>query len=128
MPEISYKFPSKSYPDKRRPNGYMQRSCLIKWLENFAFLYYSKPEDGLYCLACVLFPMPAHHGKIAIYLIKAPYQNWKKAVDDMKQHAILQYHKDSMVKMKHFMETSKNLCLRIDVQTHGLGKETIKKE
>ena len=57
----NFKFPSKMYKDKRRTSGEMKRYCSHDWFK-YTFLSYSKSADGLICMACALFPMPAHQG------------------------------------------------------------------
>ena len=59
-PEKSVKFPPKIYKDNRKKSGEIRRYCLHEWFYNFKFLSYSKSTDGLFCLACVLFPTSAH--------------------------------------------------------------------
>ena len=70
--------------------------------------------DGLICLACALFPMPAHQGSRAKLLIAEPYKNWKDAKADLSHHASLQYHQDSLVIMKNFIKTMENPAARVD--------------
>ena len=82
-------------------------------MEKYDTLYYSKPTDGLFCLCCVLFPMPAHHGTKAKYLITAPYRNWKDARTDFSKHITHQYHRDSKTKMDDFMKMMSNPSLII---------------
>ena len=124
-PGEAFKFPTRAYSDKRRASGQMFRSCLPSWLDTHEFLCYSKAHDGLYCLACVLFPMPAHHGQKANLLISAPYRNWKDAASDMKNHSVLEYHKDSMAKLRSFVETSENPERRIDMQTEKASRQKV---
>ena len=58
------------------------------------FLAYSRSTQGLFCLACVLFPTSgAHEGASrAQYLVTKPYQNWKDGKADLMAHAHLHYH------------------------------------
>ncbi|CAM1299966.1 Uncharacterised protein at_DN0512 [Pycnogonum litorale] len=94
-PDKSLKFPPKTYRDKRKPSGETKRYCLHEWFETYDFIAYSKSLDGLFCLSCVLFPMPSHKGTKANILISKPYRNWKDAREDLKSHSMLEYHKDS---------------------------------
>ena len=59
-PGKSYKFPLNLYKDSRKKSGEMKRYCIYEWFQDYKFISYSKSTDGLLCLACVLFPMPAH--------------------------------------------------------------------
>ncbi len=113
VPEDGYKFPAREYKDKRSKSGIMNRYCSPDWFKIFEFLSYSKRTDGLFCLACVLFPDLSH--RRAKKLIDSPYSNWKDAKSDLKMHSTLEYHKNSMAKLNAFKQTYKNTSTRIDV-------------
>ena len=93
-PEKSFKFPPKIHKDSRKKSGETRRCCLHELFDNFKFLSYSKSTDGLFCLACVLFPKSAHQGSRAKILITQPCRNWKDTREDLKNHTVLEYHKD----------------------------------
>ena len=82
--------------------------------DNFKLLSYSKSTDGYFCLACVLFPTSAHQGSRAKILITQPYRNWKDTREDLKNHSVVEYHKDSMEKMNSFLSCFKNPTTHID--------------
>ena len=126
-PEKSFKFPPRLYADKRRESGHIRRYCQHDWFESHSSLSYSKSEDGLYCLCCILFPMPAHHGSKARNLITLPYHNWKDAKKDLETHASLQYHKDSMAKMNAFIHSYENPSQRVDQHFTTHREEVITK-
>ena len=67
-------------------------------------LCYSKSTDGVFCLCCTFFPLPAHHGKRANYLLSVPYRNWKNARADFSKHVNLEYHRDSKTKLDAFIQ------------------------
>ena len=80
-PEKSFKFPPKQHAMKLSKTGYVNRYCSQEWFRKFDFIKYLKSEDGLYCLACVLFPDTSHHHPKK--LITEPYQIWKDAMEDL---------------------------------------------
>ena len=94
---------AKIYRDNRKKSGEMRRICFHEWFHDYKFLAYSKSSDGLFCLACTLFPMAAHQGFKAKLLISQPYRNWKDARSDLSHHVVLQYHKDSMEALNSFV-------------------------
>ena len=58
-------------------------------------------------------PIYSHHqcqdiGSRAKPLITQPYGNWKDAREDLNNHAVLQYHKDSMEKLNGFITSCEN--------------------
>ena len=112
-PEISLKYPAKQYKDKRSKSAYMNIFCCREWFKKFDFISYSKCDDGLYCLACVLFPDISHRKPKK--LITEPYKNWKDAVEDLKKHAACDYHGNSLSKLRCFMETYADPTSRVDV-------------
>ena len=114
IPPSGFKFPPKAYKDKRRETGVMYRHCNREWFDSFKFIAYSKAQDGLYCLCCVLFPTAYKYG-ISSLLIKQPYNNWKDAKADLKSHATCGYHKSSEARMEAFMHTMVNPTHRIDL-------------
>ena len=127
QPSKSFQFPPKIYQDKRQKSGQIQRHCLHDWFDKFTFLAYSESLDGLFCLCCVLFPVRAHQGTRAKNLIEAPYQNWKKALEDFKTHSCLEYHKDSMARMQAFLSTSENTASRIENKITSNAAATIER-
>lgn len=69
----------------------------------FGFITYSCADDGLYCLACVLFPDSSHRRPKK--LITEPYSNWKDALADLKFHAGCSYHLSYMSRLMAFKQT-----------------------
>ena len=67
------------------------RYCNREWLNEFTFLSYSKAQDGLYCVSCILFPSISQTERAEL-LITAPYHKWKKARSDIANHSTLKYH------------------------------------
>ena len=63
-------------------------------------------------MACVLFLVHSH--RHSSYLISEPYRNWKNATQDLKTHAVCEYHINSAAKLQAFLNTLKILC-RIDL-------------
>ena len=113
MPEINFKFPGKMYKDKSESSGFKQRYCKREWLQHHEYLSYSKEADGLFCLACLLFPVRAYRGQRANNLINTPYQNWKDAISNLRKHATLEYHIRSKMTMDGFLETTRNPSLNL---------------
>ena len=113
VPEQSFQFPPKQYKDKRSSTGFFQRFCNRQWFQTFDFISYSRIDDGLYCVACVLFPDRSHHR--SSYLISEPYRNWKDAMQDFKSHAVCEYHINSAAKLQAFVDTYETTVLRIDL-------------
>ena len=115
--EKSFKSPPKIYKDSRNKSDEIRQYCLHEWFDNFKFLSYSKSTDGLFCLACTLFPMSAHQGSRAKIPITQLYRKWRDSREDLKSHSVLEYHKDSMEKMNSFLSCFKNPTTRSITQT-----------
>jgi len=127
VPGTAFQFPAKQYKDKRRPSGFISRRCCSQWLDKFDFVGYSVAMDGLFCLSCVLFPMPAHKGQRANVLIASPYQNWKDAQADLTNHTTLQYHLDSKEKMDTFLQTMEKPGCRVDQILSQDARQTVER-
>ena len=67
--------PYNIYKDKRKKSGESKRYCSYDWFHTFKFIVYSKSEVGLFCLACVLFPIPVLQSSRAKVLITHPYND-----------------------------------------------------
>lgn len=127
VPGETFVFPARQYKDSRKKDGMMSRYCNRSWFESYQFLTYSKQDDGLFCLCCILFPVQAERGSRAENFIKRPYTNWKNATSDLKIHASLGYHRASMARMTAFISTAKNTASRIDYRISVQHAERVEK-
>ena len=89
LPGKDLKFPLKQYNDRSEASGVKQRYCLRERFEMYDTLCYSKSTNGVFCLCCTFFPLPAHHGKRANYLVSVPYRNWKNPRADFSNMSTL---------------------------------------
>ena len=127
QPEDDFSFPPKQYKDSSEKGGVKQRYCSRDWFQKYDTLCYSKSTDGIFCLCCVLFPMPAHHGQKARYLITTPYRNWKDARSYFAKHINHEYHRDSKTKMDDFMKMMSNPLLIIQNRLSQEAEKQIEK-
>ena len=104
QPEADFNFPTRQYKDSTEKGGVRQWYRSRDWFKMYDTLCYSKSTDGVFCLCCVLFPMPAHQGQRAKPLISTSYCNWKDARTDFAKHINHQYHRDSKRKMEDFVK------------------------
>ena len=104
----------------------MNRQCKREWLEKFPEIAYSKKNDGLYCLACVLFPTPGQSQRGNAF-IDRPYQNWKDAIEDLTRHCHLHYHLKSNAKLNAFLQTYQDPVSRIDQRLSTKTSEQVEK-
>ena len=125
IPSQTYRFPTRQFRDVRKRSGFTNRTCQKQWLEKYEFLSYSTSCDGLFCLACVLFPDSSH--RIAKKMISEPYHNWKDFSEDVKKHASHQYHLNSMLLLQNFVSTYNNPETRIDCTINEQNRIKIEK-
>lgn len=125
IPQKHYIFPTRQFKDKRRKSGFAKRSCCNEWFEKYSFLSYSCLQDGIYCLACVLFPDSSHRRPKK--LISEPYINWKDAVADLNNHSTSDYHQDAMTKLQSFLHNYDNFSRRIDVTMSSNAAKRVEK-
>lgn len=107
VPSADYKFPKKSRNEH-------SRSFQIQWLRDFSsWLVYSAKCDGAFCKVCLLFRKSTAHNNQFGYLVDAPFQNWKKALDYFRNHEKIWYHQDALRAAEDFLKIYKNEIPRI---------------
>lgn len=106
VPQIDYKFPSKSYIVQNKTK---HLKFQYSWLLKFPWLVYSAKENGAYCKICVSFSKSDGHNSQGLgALVKNKYNNWRKAIEDFKEHSNREYHKTCVCSADHFLEVQKN--------------------
>ena len=88
-PGENYKFPSK-YADG------CYRSCKYKYLKKNPWFVYSRVEDGLFCLPCVLFASLDGLGQF----VTKKFDTWSKITNKFHDHNNNNYHKIALVRME----------------------------
>lgn len=81
IPPAGHNFPATTYRDKRRKSGVSSRRCKREWLEKYEHLSYSRIQDGLYCIACILFLTDIKYYKGESIFVKAPCKDWKHLLE-----------------------------------------------
>ena len=64
--------------------------------------------------------------RLAKQLISEPYQDWKDLLEDIKNHAFIAYHLNSMAQLNKFMGTMNNPGRSITVTISGKNEENRK--
>ena len=100
-------------------------SCQHKWSKVFGFIAYSYKMQGLYCLPRVHFPVENRTGGRAKKLISKPYHNWKYATNDLRKHALCEYHNTSAVLMDNVVLTAEDATARIDLTLDNKAKQQV---
>ena len=128
-PPLNVSIPNKVYKDSNRKGGTYQRRCNRQWFDIFDFLAYSRSAEGLFCLACVLFPTSGAHEGVsrAQYLVTKPYQNWKDGKADLMAHAHLHYHLGAEARLRAFVSTMENPSLRVDLVVADESQKLVKR-
>lgn len=101
-PEPGFQFPARVYRNKCTKVGFMKNYCQMSWLDLFDFAAYSRLQDGLYCLACVLFPMQLSRSCPKM-MVTNPGTNFKHAKTDLRDHGRLPYHQACYAEMQAFL-------------------------
>ena len=58
-------------------------------------------------------------------LIGKPYHNWKYATNDLRKHALCEYHKTPAVLIENFMLTAEDDTTRIDLTLDNKAKQQV---
>jgi len=125
-PEPTFEFPNTvifSGKDKRSKNLKFQ----YRWLYTFPWLAYSAKLDGAFCTFCVTFAKSEagiNSQTLGALVIKL-FQNWKYAMETFKNHMTLQYHKQSVFDVDHFIDIKTNVHLSIENQLYTAQARTI---
>ena len=96
----------------------MNRSRQRDWLVKSCFLCYS--EIAMVCFAQLVFQ---YTHRVAKQLISEPYQDWENIHEDIKNHAVIEYHLNSMTQLNKFMRTMNNPEKGIGVTISEKDKE-----
>ena len=107
--------------------GVRQRFCSRDWFEKFPFISFSSSACGIFCLACVLFPVEQQTSGRAQVLVTRSLVNWKDAVADMTTHSRLEYHLTSEAKMDAFLRTIEHPSERVDMLLSTAMQERVQK-
>lgn len=116
IPPAGHNFPATTYRDKRRKSGVSSRRCKREWLEKYEHLSYSRIQDGLYCIACILFLSDIKYYKGESIFVKAPCKDWKHLLEYWQLHEKCQYHQVSKDKFGSFVLRHNDPSLRIDTK------------
>ena len=87
-PDCNFKFP------KRYIDG-CNRSCKLQYLLDNPWFVYSKAEDGLFCLPCVLFANVLGLGQ----LVQEKFNHWTRKTTKFASHNSKRYHQLAMTRL-----------------------------
>ena len=88
-PNSNFKFPSR-YTDG------CNRSCQHNYFTDNTWFVYSKFEDGIFCLPCVLFASkPSDLGQF----VSVRFDTWSRKTRKFAEHNMKQYHKLALVRV-----------------------------
>ena len=102
-PGSNYKFPS-------RPLDGCNRACQHKYLVDNPHFVYSKAEDGIFCLPCVLFADSKHLGQF----VREKFNHWTRKNVKFSSHNSKNYHQVAMTRVE---------CLKSSMSIPGSSLE-----
>ncbi|XP_065684766.1 zinc finger MYM-type protein 1-like [Hydra vulgaris] len=119
VPDKCFQFPLTGKSRKRR--------FLLKWLDDFSWLCYSKIEDGAYCLPCTLFGTNLPNKYALCKLFKEPFNTWRAAVKVFNDHekTVDGLHIKSMHCYNMLLSRAKNNSFPIEVSLDSSRKQRI---
>ncbi len=115
-PKGSFKFPRK-YVDG------CNRSCRHPYFVNNPWFVYSKVEDGIFCLPCVLFASGHDMGQF----VCRKFDNWSRKTRKFAQHNERGYHKLALVRMEALKASITNPTTSIDNSLRNIAEADIAK-
>jgi len=124
VPDVNYKFSAQD-------NGKFKRTFQLKWLNTFNWLSYSKLKEGAFCMYCILFLHQTNVGKGSHVelgkLVTKPLIKLKDALESLKNHANLIFHKSAMLNTDNVIKIHKKEQDNIYVQLNTKKKHDILK-
>ena len=115
-PGESYKFPS-------RPLDGCNRACQYKYLKSNPHFVYSKAEDGIYCLPCVLF---ANSSDFSLgQFVREKFNHWTKKNLRFSSHNSKQYHQVSLTHVESLKHSINVPSSTIDMRITKISSEDI---
>ena len=97
-PPKGFSFPGRQDHGNR---GFM-RHFQSSWLEKYNWLVYSKVANGGFCLPCVLFGQSKDNSELGV-LVSRPLTNFRKALDEIKDHDTRPTHRVAVTKADDFL-------------------------
>ena len=113
-PSASFKFPS------RFLDG-CQRSCQLSYLLNNPWFVYSKSEDGLFCLPCVLFANKGNLGQFVTH----KFNHWTKKTSKFLIHNSTKFHQLCITQAEALKSVQLNPASSIDCRLNSVRVEEI---
>ena len=115
-PTINFKFPS------RFLDG-CQRSCQFSYLDKNPWFVYSKEEDGIFCLPCVLFANKDNLGQF----VCDKFNYWTAKSSKFSKHISTKYHQFAVTQAEALKSSHLRPESSIDNQIKGIRVEQIAK-
>jgi len=90
------------FPGRQDGSRGFQRRFQITWLNKFSWLVYSKQANGGFCLSCMLFGK-GNDGMDLGVLVSKPLINFRKALDELKDHDSRPTHRAAVTMAEDFL-------------------------
>lgn len=115
-PGANFKFPSR-YLDG------CNRSCQYKYLQENPWFVYSRVEDGLFCLPCVLFARKDDLGQF----VHEKFNTWSKKTKKFASHNGAHYHQFAISQAESLKRVIQNPASSIDYRLRQIHTSDIEK-
>lgn len=115
-PDVKFNFPSRYFDG-------CNRACQHKYLEDNPWFVYSKAEDGIFCLPCVLF---ANKGNLGAFVCEK-FNNWTKKTKKFAEHNSTKYHQFAILQAELLKSTYHSPETAIDNRLKGIHADEIAK-
>ena len=100
-----------------------RRSCHHSYLQKNPWFVYSKEEDGLFCLPCVLIANKTNLGQ----LVTHKFNHWTKKSSKFSNHNSKQYHQLAVTQAEALKSSHTRPEMAIDNQLRGIRAQEIAK-
>uniref|UniRef100_A0A914YF23 DUF4371 domain-containing protein n=1 Tax=Panagrolaimus superbus TaxID=310955 RepID=A0A914YF23_9BILA len=111
--------PNDGYTFQSKLIGGKNRKPQLSWFKEFPSMTYSKKENGIFCVHCVLFVTGAvgkGQHQIPKSFVSKPFVNWKDFKEQANNHLKHAYHKDAIQIVSSFSSNFSSVVSKMDGQ------------
>ena len=111
----SHDRPSHHYTFPIRLVGGTMRSFRLQWLDEHAWLVYSRKIDGAFCVCCALFANRKDRKRMGI-MVNTPFIKWHHKSEIVGKHSSKPSHTAAFQEAEIFIQNLENPKLSVSVQ------------
>ena len=109
------------------PGSTYMRQFQPGWFKQYPWLHYSSHVDGAFCKSCAIFAPEEVGGNTPGQFVSKPFNSWVKMSERSKYHMRLEYHLDSLARMREFLSRYEDPTTAVNVVMNTAAKQLMEK-